>query len=183
MTQRPLVAPAPDGSSESTNDDTETMTGRVHRYEAHCTWRGSTGAGYSTYNRSHEAHCPPAQTRFSLSADPTFGGDSERLNPEQLLLLAASSCQLLSFLAVAARGRIDVVAYDDVAEALMPEDERPIRISEISLHPTITVRPPVSEARVTRMVEVAHRECFIANSVACEITVTPTVTVLHTDRS
>jgi len=158
------------------------VTGPVHRYEAHCTWRGSTAAGYAAYDRTHEARCPPAGS-FTLSADGAFGGDPNRVNPEQLLLLAASSCQLLSFLAVAARSRIEVVAYDDDAEAVMPESERPIRITQIHLHPTITVRPPVSEARVMRMVEVAHRECFIANSIACEITITPAVKVLATGRS
>jgi len=43
------------------------------------------------------------------------------------VVLAAGSCQLLSFLAVAARARLDVVAYEDDAEGVMPEGDHPVR--------------------------------------------------------
>lgn len=150
-------------------------SGRVHRYRASCTWTGSTGVGYAAYDRSHTAAAHPARADLVLSADPAFLGDPERLNPEQLLLMAASSCQLLSFLAVAARARVDVVAYADEAEAVMPELPRPARITEIRLRPVITVRGPVGVARVEALVEVAHRECFIASSLRCAVQVEPVV--------
>jgi organic hydroperoxide reductase OsmC/OhrA len=117
---------------------------------------------------------PPAEASLTLTSDPAFRGDPGLLNPEQLLVLAASSCQLLSFLAVAARARLDVVEYHDEAEGQMPEDERPMRITTITLRPTITVRGEVDDDRLTHLCEVAHRECFIANSVTTEIVVTPT---------
>lgn len=151
---------------------------KVHRYRATCSWAGSTGVGYEDYDRSHDATAPPAGAALRLSSDPAFGGDPSLLNPEALLLASASSCQLLSFLAVAARARLDVVAYEDEAEAIMPEDDRPVRVTEIRLRPRITVRGPVSEERIARLCEVAHRECFIANSVSSTITVTPEVVVL-----
>ncbi|MDE1887998.1 MAG: OsmC family protein, partial [Gammaproteobacteria bacterium] len=78
----------------------------VHHYQAMCTWRGSTGAGYETYDRSHELRAPPAPQTLTMSSDPVFRGDPQRLNPEQLLLMAAASCQMLSFLAIAARARL-----------------------------------------------------------------------------
>jgi len=109
-----------------------------------------------------------------LSADPTFGGDSERLNPEQLVVLAAASCQLLSFLAVAARARIDMRRYDDVAEADMAEDAEPASLVAIRLRPNIVVGPGASPERLSHLVQVAHRECYIANSLACEVTVEAT---------
>jgi organic hydroperoxide reductase OsmC/OhrA len=90
-------------------------------------------------------------------------------------VLAASSCQLLSFLAVAARARIDVVDYRDDAEGEMPDDEQPMRITRIRLRPRITVRGEVNEKRIRHLVEVGHRECFIANSLRTEIVVEPEV--------
>ena len=114
---------------------------------------------------------------LSLSSDPAFRGDPNLLNPEQLLVLAASSCQLLSFLAVAARARIDVLAYDDEGEGVMPEDDPPARITRITLRPRITVARGTDVDRVHHLVEVAHRECFIANSLRTEILVEATVTV------
>jgi organic hydroperoxide reductase OsmC/OhrA len=149
---------------------------REHRYRARTTWSGSTAAGYDAYDRAHSASCPPARAALTVSGDPVFEGDPAHLNPEQLLVLAASSCQLLSFLAVAARARVDVVAYEDEAEGVMPEHERPMRITRIVLRPRVTVRGDTPDARLRHLTETAHRECFIANSLTCEVTVEPSFT-------
>jgi organic hydroperoxide reductase OsmC/OhrA len=149
----------------------------VHHYRARASWAGTTSGGYDAYPRAHTVECPPAGTALDLSGDPAFGGDAARLNPEQLLVAAAASCQLLSFLAVAARARLDVVAYDDDARAEMPEDDRPVRITRIVLHPHIVLRGDVREERVRHLCEVAHRECYIANSVKTEIVVEPDITI------
>ena len=150
----------------------------VHTYRATARWSGSTGVGYDAYDRTHAATAPPAAPELSLSADPAFGGRAELLNPEQLLVLAATSCQLLSFLAVAARARLDVVAYEDDAEAVMADDDLPARITEIQLRPVITLadtaRERPSAERLRHLVEVAHHERYIANSVRSDIVVTPT---------
>ena len=151
---------------------------RVHRYTATCAWHGSTGAGYEAYERTHEAKAPPAPAALQLSSDPAFRGDPGLLNPEQLLVLAASSCQLLSFLAVAARARVDVIEYRDDAEGQMPEGEPPMRITRITLRPQVVVRQNVSEARVRHLVEVAHRECFIANSLNTDVIIEPDISII-----
>ena len=151
-------------------------TAPVHRYRACCAWQGSTGVGYELYTREHTASAPPADAALTLSSDPAFRGDPARLNPEQLLVLAAASCQLLSFLAVAARARLDVVSYEDDAEAEMPQGDRPICITTIRLRPRIVLAGgQADEARVRRLVDLAHRECYIANSLKTEITVEPTI--------
>ena len=155
----------------------------THRYHARCSWSGSTGAGYDAYDRTHRVEAPPAATVLTMASDPTFLGDPALLNPEQLLVAAAVSCQLLAFLAVAARARIDVIGYEDEAEAVMPEDDPPIRITSISLRPTITIRAPASGAapsteKVQRLVHLAHEECYIANSLRTDISVTATIVVL-----
>lgn len=147
-----------------------------HRYLASCSWRGSTRSGYEHYDRRHTASAAPADTTLPLSSDPAFGGDPALLNPEQLLVLAASSCQLLSFLAVAARARVEVVAYEDAAEGVMPE-ARYASITEIVLRPRITVAAGTDPERVVHLCEVAHRECFIANSLRTDIRVEPTISM------
>ncbi len=156
------------------------MTNRIHHYSVRCEWDGSTGVGYEKYGRGHRISAPPAAPVLELSSDPAFRGDPARLNPEQLLVMAASSCQLLSFLAVAARARLDVVAYADHAEAEMPGDDLPVRITAIRLRPRITLTAgaggaQATDERVRQLVELAHRECYIANSVKTEITVEPVI--------
>jgi organic hydroperoxide reductase OsmC/OhrA len=145
----------------------------THRYDVHCSWSGSTGSGYERYGRAHEAS--NGQARLAISADPAFRGEASAWNPEELIVLAAASCQLLSFLAVAARARLDVVGYEDDAVGEMPEDDPPVRLTRIRLRPRIAFGGPVDEARVRRLVELAHRECYVANSLRTVVDVEPTI--------
>lgn len=151
------------------------MDAPVHHYNSTISWSGSTAVGYDAYDRAHTAAAAPADTELELSSDPAFLGEPALLNPEQLLVMAAASCQLLSFLAVAARARLDVREYRDDATATMPEAEKPIRLAEIVLRPHITLAAGPSEERVRHLVEIAHRECFIANSLATPVRVEPVV--------
>lgn len=151
----------------------------IHRYQARCHWEGSTALGYESYSRAHRGTAPPSSADVELSADAAFRGDTERLSPEQLLVLAAASCQLLSFLAVAARARVDVRRYDEEAEGLMREDAEPARLIAIRLHPRIVVGPGPSTESLAHLVDVAHQECYIANSLACQVTVEPRIELLR----
>jgi organic hydroperoxide reductase OsmC/OhrA len=148
-----------------------------HHYTATCSWSGSTAVGYDAYSRAHTGHAPPAAA-ISLSSDPAFLGDPALLSPEQLVVLAAVSCQLLSFLAVAARARIDVRDYQDTGTAVMTEDGRGGSITEIVLRPRVTVvtaaAPGALEDRLRRLTHLAHEQCYIAATLRCPITVEPT---------
>jgi organic hydroperoxide reductase OsmC/OhrA len=149
----------------------------VHSYRTVLSWSGSTAAGYERYDRTHRIELPPGAPALSVSADPAFRGSDELTNPEQLLLAAASSCQMLSFLAIAARSQIDVLSYSDQAEAVMPEDDRPVRITRITLRPQIVVAAGSDVERVLRIVEKAHHECYVANSLTSEIVIEPAVSL------
>ena len=145
----------------------------THRYATALDWSGLTGAGYDAYDRTHALEVSGVE--LCASADVAFRGDASLPNPEELLLAAASSCQLLSFLAVAARARIDVVDYRDAAEAVMDDADPPLRVGRIVLRPTVTVRGDVDETRLRHLLEVAHRECFIARSLTSEMRLEPTI--------
>jgi organic hydroperoxide reductase OsmC/OhrA len=147
----------------------------VHRYRTRCSWRGSTDGGYEVYSRAHEGFAIPAEVSLRLSSDPAFHGDATLLNPEQLVVLASSSCQLLAFLAVAATARIDVLEYEDDAEGEMPEDPRPMSIARITLRPRVVVAAGPTVERIEHLLDVAHHECFIANSLKTEILLEPEI--------
>ena len=145
----------------------------THTYRTPLTWSGST-ADYDTYDRQHQVVV--GDVPLTLSADPAFRGDPALPNPEQLLVAAASSCQLLSFLAVAARSGVEVLEYADDAVGLMPESERPMRITEILLRPRVVARGATVE-RVERLLHKAHEQCFIAQSLTSDVTLEPTIEV------
>ena len=145
-----------------------------HRYEARTRWTGSTGGGWEAYDRAHEVTAPPAEQRLTVTTGEAHG-DPSMLNPEQLVVAAASSCQLLWFLHLAAKARVDVLEYHDHAVGVMPSDDPPLRLTEIVLRPRIVVAPGPSEERIEKLCDLAHRECYIANSLRGEVRVEPEV--------
>ncbi|MBV8726817.1 MAG: OsmC family protein [Candidatus Eremiobacteraeota bacterium] len=138
---------------------------KSHAYEAHVRW---TGAGhgptvdYRTYSREFTADVA-GKPQLTGSSDPAYRGDPAVHNPEELLLIALSSCHLLSYLALCVRNGVQVLAYEDHATATMAERDGKMRFIEAVLHPRCTVSGDVQTA--TRLHEQAHAECFIANSV------------------
>jgi organic hydroperoxide reductase OsmC/OhrA len=146
----------------------------THRYETRLNWSGSTGLGWDSYDREHTATAPPAEQEIRITTGESHG-DPTILNPEQLLVMSASSCQMMSFLHLAAKARIDVVAYSDEATGVMPHDDEPLRITEITLRPRITVAGDASEERVRRLVNTAHDHCFVANSLSSAMSIEPTI--------
>jgi organic hydroperoxide reductase OsmC/OhrA len=146
----------------------------THRYEARLRWSGSTGPGWEGYAREHAAWAPPAEQELRLTTGEAKG-DPRILNPEQLLVAAASSCQLLWFLHLAAKARLDVVEYEDEATGVMPLDADPVRVTEIVLRPRIVVASAAGEERVRRLVELAHERCYVANSLTSEVRIEPRI--------
>ena len=145
----------------------------VHRYSTRVAWKGSTAGGYDDYPREHSMQA--ADESLRMSSDPAFRGDGQLLNPELLVVAAASSCQLLEFLALAAKARVDVLEYDDDAEGTMDESDEPAWIQRIVLRPRIRVAPGPSREKVERLVHLAHEHCYVANSMRSEIVVEPVI--------
>ena len=154
----------------------------VHRYHVRSHWTGSTAAGWERYDRAHEVTAPPATQALTMTTGERHG-NPDLLNPEQLVLAAASSCQLLWFLHLAAKARIDVIEYEDRASAEMPVHDRPAYITAITLRPRIVVGAAVAEERIRHLVELAHQECNVAGSLRSAVTVEPEVEVRDPARS
>ena len=147
-----------------------------HEYTTTIAWSGRTGGGYRSFSREHTASLT-TRTDLTLSADAAFRGDAELTNPEQLLVVAASSCQMLSFLGAAARAGVDVVSYEDSARGTMPLGSIPTSIKDIELRPVIRVRGAEREV-IESLVHRAHEHCYIANSLRSEVRVIPLIEVI-----
>ncbi|MEU3959545.1 OsmC family protein [Streptomyces buecherae] len=147
----------------------------THTHRTHPHWDGSTADGVRGSSRDHTAVAPPAAARVDLSADPAFRGDPDRLNPEQLVVMAASSCQMLSFLGAAARAGMTVLGYDDEASSHLDPTAEPPRLAAIRLRVTVRVAAGTGPARVREIAERAHRSCYVANSLSVPVEVATTV--------
>ena len=153
---------------------------RTHGYEARLTWTGAARGGttsYDAYSREHVVEIagkPPLRG----SADPLFRGDPALHNPEDLLVAALSACHLLSYLALAARAGLHVVAYEDDARGTMEFAGGGGRFTEVVLRPRVTVAAGADEALALRLHDTAHAQCFIASSVSFPVRHEPEVVVV-----
>ncbi|MBI1317996.1 MAG: OsmC family peroxiredoxin [Candidatus Hydrogenedens sp.] len=131
---------------------------------------------YETYPREHTWRFAEGP-EIAASAAPEFLGKPECVDPEQAFVAAVSSCHMLTFLAIAARKRMRVEAYaDDAVGYLEKNEEGRLAVTRVELRPRITFGgegAPDAET-LEKLHESSHRNCFIANSVRCEIVVMPT---------
>ncbi len=139
-----------------------------HRYALTVRWTGNLGEGtasYRSYSRNHDIEIPGLPV-LRGSADPTFHGDRNRYNPEQLLLAALSQCHMLSFLHVAVKNGVVVTAYEDRAEGLMRSNrDGSGQFESATLRPRVTLAAPVTAEVLAELHAAANRVCFIARSV------------------
>jgi organic hydroperoxide reductase OsmC/OhrA len=148
----------------------------MSEHRASVSWSGGGKPfAYESYPRTHRWTFGGGASLDGSSA-PEYLGDAALPNPEEALVVALSSCHMLSFLAVAARKRLTVESYQDDAVGHMEKNaEGRLAITRAELRPRVVFsganRP--SKEDVMKLHEQAHRVCFIANSVRTEVTVHP----------
>ena len=102
--------------------------------------------------------------------------DASAVDPEELFVASLSSCHMLWFLFIAAADGYCVDRYSDRAEGVMGRNaEGRMVMLEVTLRPDVLFsgeRQP-SRADALRMHHKAHDECFIAQSVRCEVRCEP----------
>lgn len=124
-----------------------------------------------TYSRNHTIIVGREQA-VAASAAADYKGDPSAADPEQLFVAAVSSCHMLFFLALAEAQGWRVERYEDLATAYLERDEgRHFAVKRIVLAPVaiFSASAAPSGEKVALLHEQAHRHCFIARSVRCEV--------------
>ncbi len=138
--------------------------------------RTSADFTYNTYNRAHEVRFKGGAIVLPSSSAPEFKGDADRVDPEEAFVGSLSSCHMLTFLAICARKRLVVDAYDDEAAGTLEKGPGgKFWMSRVTLRPRVRFAPDaaVDKATLDDIHHHAHEECFIALSVKTEVTVEP----------
>jgi organic hydroperoxide reductase OsmC/OhrA len=148
----------------------------MSEHEARVEWRrGAVEFTTDTYDRTH-SWTFGGGLRVEASSAPEYRGRSELPNPEEALVAALSSCHMLTFLAIAARRRLVVERYEDEAVGHLEKNPQGrLAITRVTLRPRLAFggEKPPSEEELSRLHQLAHEQCFIANSVTTEVTVEP----------
>jgi len=152
----------------------------THDYKARLIWDGNLGTGTTTYQGYGRKYRLQIDGKPDIvgSADPMFRGDANAYNPEDLFVAALSSCHLLSYLALCARSKINVVAYEDhaVGTLVLRPDGGGI-FESVTLQPVVTLAAGSDEKRAMELHETAHDLCFVAASVKIPVLHEPQIKV------
>lgn len=140
---------------------------KSHEYRIRLEWEGNRGRGtqdYAAYGRGFRAGAE-GKSDIVGSADPAFRGDADRHNPEELLVIALSSCHMLSYLALCARAGISVLEYRDEARGVMKTTaDGGGSFESVTLNPRVTIADESRRAEALELHEKAHALCYIASS-------------------
>ena len=131
------------------------------------------------YHRSHRWTFDGGAVVVASSSPeivPVPMSDETAVDPEEAIVASLSSCHMLWFLAIAAKGGFTVDSYRDDPCGVMSRNERGrLFVSDVTLRPNVTFggasRP--SDEQLAKMHHDAHGECFLANSVTSVIRVEP----------
>jgi len=149
----------------------------MNEHRATIRWkRTSADYTYDSYNRAHEIVFKDGTIALPASGEPDFKGDADRVNPEETFVAALSSCNMLTFLALCARKRLTVDAYEDDAVGFL--DRGPsgkLWMARVVLRPRVRFAngTAVDEATLADLHHKSHENCFLANSVTTNVTVEP----------
>jgi organic hydroperoxide reductase OsmC/OhrA len=155
------------------------MSHRTHVYRPVVEWTGNTGKGTADYQAYERAHVitAPGKPDIAGSSDPAFRGDQARWSPEDLFVAAVSACHKLWYLHLCANAGVVVLAYrDEPVGSMIEEADGSGRFVSIVLQPMVKIAEGSDKAKAIALHHDAHEMCFIANSVACPVSVAASVT-------
>lgn len=146
----------------------------MSEYVAELNWSlGGAELAPGKYSTNHQMRFGGGLTATMTSA-PDYGGDPRFVNPEEAMAAALSSCHMMTFLALAAKAKWKVESYTDRAVATLGKtaDGR-MKVGGITLNPVVIFEDghDIPPADLSAMHDRAHRYCFVANALDCDMRV------------
>ena len=112
-----------------------------------------------------------------VSSPAEFKGDPGCWSPEDMLVAATGSCLLLTFIAYARREELELVRYECDSEGTLEFADGRYRFTEITLRPRLAFKTKEDAEIALGVLEQAHRDCIITNSITAAVKLEPEVRV------
>ena len=137
----------------------------MYEYESKVEWnkdrlcRMSTGGGVS----------------MDFSSPPEFKGIEGLITPEDLFVASENTCLLMTFISVAEKMRFEFLSYECDAVGHLEKTDDGLVFTRIILRPRIEIGSEENLKKAERALEIAHKNCLIANSMKTEIIIEPEI--------
>ncbi|MFN8236871.1 MAG: OsmC family protein [Chitinophagales bacterium] len=135
--------------------------GQEHYYEVNVQWKN---------DRKGLMSSPVLPDSIEVATPPEFPKGMEGIwSPEHLLVAAANSCLMTTFLAIAENSRLEFVDFSSKAVGKLEIVDGKYMISEIALTPTVIIRDESQKEKAERVLNKSEAACLISNSLKSKI--------------
>ena len=134
----------------------------MHEYETSMVWsEGRKG-------KVEVPGLPPLE----LASPPEFGGPGATWTPEHAFVTAATSCILLTFVAIAEFSKLSFQSLSARATGKLEKVEgEGLRFTSVEVTLRVEVGPEVDIARAERLVQKAEASCLVSKSLKTPVSV------------
>ena len=146
---------------------TSSVSHRSFHYQSQVTWNGGRRGTASIQGKPDVPVSSPAE----------FKGEATYWSPEDMLVTTVNACLLMTFLAYAQREELNLASYQSSADGALEFVNGKYRFAEVIVRPRLSFRTE-EDAEIARVVlENAHRDCIITNSITASVKLEPVFTV------
>ena len=136
---------------------------KVFRFESDAAW-----------TREKECTiCAPGKPEIQLSSPPEFKGRVGVWTPEDMFVASVNVCTLMTFLAYAKHKNLALAGYESSVEGVLEYSNGKYLFTEITIHPHVTVKAQEEIERAREILEDAHNNCLISNSIVAQVRIFP----------
>ena len=136
---------------------------RSFHYQSQVTWNGGRRGTASIQGKPDVPVSSPAE----------FKGEATYWSPEDMLVTALNACLMMTFLAYAQREELDLASYQSSVDGALEFVNGKYHFTEVILRPRLTFRSE-EDAEIARVVlENAHRDCILTNSITASVKLEP----------
>jgi peroxiredoxin-like protein len=139
----------------------------THHYQVQLSWES---------NRKGLISSPVLNSRIEVATPPEFPqGMAGIWSPEHLLVAAANSCLMTTFLAIAENSKLQFLNFECNADGKLEKVDDKLMISEIVLSPVVSIANESDRSKALRILEKSEAACLISNSLKSKIIFEPEI--------
>lgn len=144
----------------------------IHQYEVNLQWN---------QDRKGTLSSPELPQQIEVVTPPDFyKGIPGFWSPEHLFVAAVVSCFMTTFLGIAENSKLEYNNLEIQATGVVDKVEGKFQVTEITLKPKAIIPSTMSTEKAMRVMEMAEKNCLIANSVKTEIHLQSEVIIAQT---
>jgi organic hydroperoxide reductase OsmC/OhrA len=126
-------------------------------------------------NTLHQDPGQPAKTTMSgiseveIGPPPSYGGNPNSLNPEELLVASVNGCIMTVFFYFAKKYEVDVASYLSQAEGKVEKTKDGLRFTNIEVKAQVSPAEGASTDKIQEIAHLADKYCLVTGSLACPV--------------